>query len=216
MSCANSIYLDPVTYILILTQLNKYFKCPLNYDTLITQIEIHYLLVLQCGISTAYTVVSSLSLWMGQLSIITDAVFGTQLYGLVYSDVTVGASKRMPVAWRHRVWVSGQSGELGGRQQRMRRGWAEDTLGGQLLICESLVFFYLFIFLWLYTFYFPTKKCSWGGFKPGDGSLTLAWGCVAECNRGGLIQLVSRKMMFMLHWNAAHQALERHKRDPFC
>ena len=147
-----------IQYILILTQLNKYFKCPLNYDTLITQIEIHYLLVLQCGISTAYTVVSSLSLWMGQLSIITDAVFGTQLYGLVYSDVTVGASKRMPVAWRHRVWVSGQSGELGGRQQRMRRGWAEDTLGGQLLICESLFFFLFIYFFMTLHFLFPHEE----------------------------------------------------------
>lgn len=69
---------------------------------MIIQIEIHYLLVLHSDISTTYTVVSEYSvlavIMNGPISIITDVVFGTLLYGLVYSDVTVGASKRMPVA----------------------------------------------------------------------------------------------------------------------
>ena len=216
MSCANSIYLDPVTYILILTQLNKYFKCPLNYDTLITQIEIHYLLVLQCGISTAYTVVSSLSLWMRLLVSLqmlylvlscTGSCTVTSLLehqrGCLSRDVTACECRDSPVS------SAADSRGWGGDELKTR--WVDNCLS-----VSHCYFFIFFIFLWLYTFYFPTKKCSWGGFKPGDGSLTLAWGCVAECNRGGLIQLVSRKMMFMLHWNATHQALERHKRDPFC
>ena len=40
MLYANLIYSDTVTYILILTHLNKYLKCSLYYDTLTIQIEL--------------------------------------------------------------------------------------------------------------------------------------------------------------------------------
>ena len=40
MLCAKLIYSDPVTYILVLTHLIKYFKCSLYYDTLIIQIDL--------------------------------------------------------------------------------------------------------------------------------------------------------------------------------
>ena len=122
-------------------------------DTLFTSTTPWYII-------STYTVVSEYSvlavIMNGPTSIITDVVFGTLLYGLVYSDVTVGASKRMPVAWRHRAWVSGQSGERSDRQQRMRRGWAEDTLGGQLLICESV--FFCFVFFATLHFLFPPRR----------------------------------------------------------
>lgn len=40
MLCANFIYFDSATYILILTHLNKYVKCSLYYDNLINQIDL--------------------------------------------------------------------------------------------------------------------------------------------------------------------------------
>ena len=40
MPCANSIYSDPVTYILILMHWNKDFKCSLYFDTLIIQMDL--------------------------------------------------------------------------------------------------------------------------------------------------------------------------------
>lgn len=40
MLCANINHSDPVTYILILTHLNKYFQCSLCYVALIIQIDL--------------------------------------------------------------------------------------------------------------------------------------------------------------------------------